>query len=144
MFIHPAGLHCTAPTGSISLPSCLSFAIHTSQRTLWINSTRIHIANFQTKTAWPPLWPSGQSSWLQFQRHTFHSRRYQIFWEVVGLERGPLRLVSTVEVLLGRKRSCSSIENRDYGRKVSAALTTRHPSIHKIDEKLRLLGLRVC
>jgi hypothetical protein len=27
-------------------------------------------------------------------------RRYQIFWEVVGLKRGPLSLVSTIEELL--------------------------------------------
>jgi hypothetical protein len=33
----------------------------------------------------------------------FDSRRYQIFWEVVGLERGPLSLVSTTEELLDRK-----------------------------------------
>jgi hypothetical protein len=39
----------------------------------------------------PPLWSSGQSSWLQIQRSGYHSRRYQIFWEVVGLERGPLK-----------------------------------------------------
>jgi hypothetical protein len=29
----------------------------------------------------------------------YDSRRYQIFWEVVGLEWGPLSLVSTVEEL---------------------------------------------
>jgi hypothetical protein len=33
----------------------------------------------------------------------FDSRRYQIFWEVVGLERGALSLVSTIEELLDRK-----------------------------------------
>jgi hypothetical protein len=44
-----------------------------------------------------PLWSSGQSSWLQVQRSGFDSRRYQIFWEAVGLERGPLNLVSTTE-----------------------------------------------
>jgi hypothetical protein len=27
----------------------------------------------------PPLWSSGQSSWLQIQRSGFHSRRYNIF-----------------------------------------------------------------
>jgi hypothetical protein len=27
----------------------------------------------------------------------FYSRRYQIFWEVVRLERGPLRLVRLIE-----------------------------------------------
>jgi hypothetical protein len=50
----------------------------------------------------PPLWSSGQSSWLQIQRSGFGSRHYQIFFEVVGLEHGPLRLVSTIEKLLGR------------------------------------------
>jgi hypothetical protein len=39
----------------------------------------------------------------------FDSRRYQIFW-VVGLERGPLRLVSTIEELLE-----AGVENWDYG-----------------------------
>jgi hypothetical protein len=33
----------------------------------------------------------------------------------VGLERGPLSLMSTSEVLLGRKSSCSGVENREYG-----------------------------
>jgi hypothetical protein len=65
----------------------------------------------------PPLWSSGQSSWLQIQRSGFDSRCYQIFWEVVGLERGPLSLVSTTEELLGRKRSGSCLENRENGRK---------------------------
>jgi hypothetical protein len=37
-----------------------------------------------------PLWSSDQSSWLQIQRSGYDSQRYQIFWEVVGLERGPL------------------------------------------------------
>jgi hypothetical protein len=45
----------------------------------------------------------GQSSWLQIQRSGFDSRRYQISWEAVGLERGPLSLVSTTEELLDRK-----------------------------------------
>jgi hypothetical protein len=51
----------------------------------------------------PPLRPSVQSSWLQIQRSGFDSRRYQNFREVVGLERGPLSLVSTTEELLDRK-----------------------------------------
>jgi hypothetical protein len=33
----------------------------------------------------------------------------------VGLERGPLSLVSTIEGLLERKRSGSGLENREYG-----------------------------
>jgi hypothetical protein len=63
----------------------------------------------------PPLWSSGQSSWLQIQSG-FDSRRYQIFWEVVCLEQGPLSLVSTIEELLGRKSSVSGLESREYGR----------------------------
>jgi hypothetical protein len=43
----------------------------------------------------------------------FDSRRYQIFWEVVGLERGPLSLVSTTEELLGRKSSGSGLESQN-------------------------------
>jgi hypothetical protein len=58
---------------------------------------------------------SGQSSWLQIQTSGFESRRYQIFWEVVCLERGPLSLESTTEELLGRKSSGSGLESREYG-----------------------------
>jgi hypothetical protein len=65
----------------------------------------------------PPLWSSGQSSWLQIQRSGFDSRRYQIVWEVVGLERGSLGLVSTIEGLLGRKHRGSGLESREYGRR---------------------------
>jgi hypothetical protein len=39
------------------------------------------------------------------------SRHCQIFWEVVGLEQGPLSLVSTSEELLGRKYSGSGLDN---------------------------------
>jgi hypothetical protein len=35
----------------------------------------------------------------------------------VGLERGPLRLVSTTEELFGRKSSGSGLEIREYGRR---------------------------
>jgi hypothetical protein len=34
----------------------------------------------------------------------------------MGLERGPLSLVSTTEQLLGRKNSGSGLENQEYGR----------------------------
>jgi hypothetical protein len=78
----------------------------------------------------PPLWPSGQSSWLQIQRSGIDSRRAQIFWEVVGLEQGPLSLVSATVELLGRKSS-------DFGaKKGDTAVGIRHadhvaPSIFK-------------
>jgi hypothetical protein len=51
---------------------------------------------------------------LAVDAESFH--RYQILWEVVDLERGPLSLVSTIEELLERKSSCSDLENREYGR----------------------------
>jgi hypothetical protein len=56
-----------------------------------------------------------KSSWLQILRQGFDSRHYQIFWEVVGLERGPLSLVSTTEQLLGRKVVALGLENGEYG-----------------------------
>jgi hypothetical protein len=65
----------------------------------------------------PPLWSSDQSSWLQIQTSGFNSRRYQIFWEVVGLERDPLSLVSRSEKLVGRKSSGSGPESREYSRR---------------------------
>jgi hypothetical protein len=42
----------------------------------------------------------------------------------VSLERGPLSLMSTIE----RKSSGFGLESREYGRRGSAGLTTRHPS----------------
>jgi hypothetical protein len=63
------------------------------------------------------LWSSGQSSWPQIQRSGFDSRHYPISCKVVGLERGPLSLVSTNEELLGIKRRGSGLESREYGRR---------------------------
>jgi hypothetical protein len=50
-------------------------------------------------------------------RSGFNSRRYQIFWEAVGLERGALSLASTTEELLERKSSGSCLENLEYCRR---------------------------
>jgi hypothetical protein len=61
------------------------------------------------------LWSSGQSSWLQIQRSRVRFSVLPDFWKVVGLERGPLSLVSTTEELLERKSSGSSLESREYG-----------------------------
>jgi hypothetical protein len=57
----------------------------------------------------PPL-----CSWLQIQRSGIDYRRHQNLWSVVGLERGPLCLLSSTDELLERKRSGSCLENREY------------------------------
>jgi hypothetical protein len=57
---------------------------------------------------------------------------YQIFWDVMGLERGPLSLMCTIEELLGRKSSSSGLENRDYSHWGPAALTTQHHCPQKL------------
>jgi hypothetical protein len=51
------------------------------------------------------------------QRSGFDSRCYPILWEVMGLERDLLNLVSTTEELLGRKSSGSGLQSRYYGRR---------------------------
>jgi hypothetical protein len=62
---------------------------------------------------------SGHSSWLQIQRSGFDSRRYLIFREVVGLERGLLSLMSTIEDLTYLLRGLSSHAN--YTHRATAA-----------------------
>jgi hypothetical protein len=63
----------------------------------------------------PPLWSGGQSSWLRIQRFGFNSRGYRIFWEVVGLERGPLSLVSATDPLCGLVVRVPGYESRGSG-----------------------------
>jgi hypothetical protein len=110
---------------------------HTTVVLLWICVTKKRfflrcLASEYLGMLITPLWSSGQSPWLQMQRSGFDSWHYQIFWEVVGLERGPFSLVSTIEVLLGGKSSGSGLESREYGRKGSATLTTWHTLSAKV------------
>jgi hypothetical protein len=60
----------------------------------------------------------------------FNSRYYKMFLEIVGLERGPLSLVSTTEELLGRKRSDFDLETRENSRRARRA-DHATPSIRK-------------
>jgi hypothetical protein len=80
---------------------------------------------------WPPLWSSGQSSWLHIQRSGLDSRRYQIFWGVVGLEWGPLSLVSTIEELLGRKSSGSYTTEQHSETSSNTIVGVSPPSGHR-------------
>jgi hypothetical protein len=50
----------------------------------------------------------------------------------VGLERGPLSLVSKIEDLLERKSSGFSLENLEYGRKDAVTLSMWHPLSAKV------------
>jgi hypothetical protein len=97
----------------------------------WLCRLVVRVLGYRTKMYWSiyicyveesrtPLWSSGQSYWLQIQRSGFDSRSYriQIFWAVVGLERGPLSLESTTEELLERRSSGSGPEIREYGSRV--------------------------
>jgi hypothetical protein len=43
----------------------------------------------------------------------FDSRRHQIFWEVVSLERSPFSLVKIIEELPERESNGSGLERRD-------------------------------
>jgi hypothetical protein len=83
-----------------------------------VRLTLIVLLNITVLTRGPHLWCSGQSFWLQIERSGIDSRRYQIFWEVVDLERGPL---STTKELLESESGSSGLESR------SVSLTTWHP-----------------
>jgi hypothetical protein len=88
----------------------------------------LHFTFFQQPFG-QPLWPSGQCSWLKIQRSGFDSQHCQIFLKVVGLERGTVSLVSTIEELLERKSSGSGLERREYAHRdpTRRPLGTLHP-----------------
>jgi hypothetical protein len=67
-----------------------------------------------------PPWTVPGIALLYFTRSGYDSRRYQFFWDVVGLKRGPLSLVSTTEELLERKNSSCGLENRECRRRDSS------------------------
>jgi hypothetical protein len=113
--------------GSVSLewgycrqevPSPMKRSHSPQRRVPWeSNNVKHNMYNVLLYCHGPPLWSSSQSTWLQTQRSWFDSRRYQIFWEVMGLERGSLSLMSTTEELLLRKSSSFGLEIREYGRR---------------------------
>jgi hypothetical protein len=64
----------------------------------------------------PPLWSSGWVSGYRSRGPGSISGAIRFLLEVVGLKRGPLDLVSTIEELLRRKSIGSALENREYCR----------------------------
>jgi hypothetical protein len=114
---------------------CLAFGRYPLPISAWtrLSSLRLLVIFLcPSRYCGPPLWYSAHSSWLQIQRSGFDSRRYETFWEVVGLERGPPSLVSTTDDLLGRESSGSCLESREYGSRGST-LTTWHTISAKTD-----------
>jgi hypothetical protein len=84
-----------SPKCVIRLSSCLSFyCTYFILPFAWFYDHPLKIMTHLgcENIIWLPLWSSGRSSWLQIQRSRFNFWLYQIFWEVVGLERGPLSL----------------------------------------------------
>jgi hypothetical protein len=61
----------------------------------------------------------------------------RFFWEVLGLKRGPLSLVSAIEELFDRNGIDSGLQSREYGRRdLSAkmlALTSPTSGAHSVD-----------
>jgi hypothetical protein len=91
----------------------------------------------------PRLWSDGQSFWLQIQRSEVRFLALpEFFWEVMGLERGPLSLVSTIEELLGRNSKGSGLENREYGRRDPSRWPRDNPSPRKLSLTLLTSGGR--
>jgi hypothetical protein len=119
ILLHNTGLSTESEESQYVVPRVLCFLYMMTPMINWKKKLygRGHalILGHCQKCGGPPLWSSGQSSRLQIQRFGFDSRRYHIFWEVVGLERGPLSLVSTIEEPLERKISGSGLEGREYG-----------------------------
>jgi hypothetical protein len=65
-------------------------------------------------TCWPPLWSSGQSSWLQIQRSWVRFPALPNFLKSSGSGRWSTQ---PREELLGRNSSGSGLENWEYGRR---------------------------
>jgi hypothetical protein len=63
----------------------------------------------------------------RFRGTGFDSRRYQIFWGAVGLERRPPSFVRITDELLERKSSGPGSRKQRLTAVESIALTTRHP-----------------
>jgi hypothetical protein len=64
----------------------------------------------------PPLWSSGQSSWLQIQSYRFQFPALAVLLRSSMSGMGLLSLMSAIEELFGRKTSGSGLKILEYGR----------------------------
>jgi hypothetical protein len=121
----------------VKAETCSDRREHKIKHVLLVVGNESFILQFglHTSVLGPPLWSSGQSSWLQIRRPGFDYRHYQKK-KVFGLERGPLSLVSTTEELLDRKIAAPvyKTENKAVGIRHANHVA---PSIRKSWQSLR-------
>jgi hypothetical protein len=93
----------------------LSCSLTSAGRVQWIQLQKYEMNLFEDKCViWHRLCGLVvRVSGCRSRGPVFDSRLYHIFWEVGGLKRGRLSLVTTIEELLEWKSSASGLENRD-------------------------------
>jgi hypothetical protein len=106
----PRSLDAWANLTNTSFPPSLVSA------TSWLSMTSKGHFNFhETKHYWPPLWSSGQSSWLQIRRPGLDSRHYPK--KSSGSGTGSTQPREYNWGATWQKSSGSCLENREYGRR---------------------------
>jgi hypothetical protein len=79
----------------------------------------VFLVSFSCSLCRPPLWSSGQSSWLQIRRQGFDSRHYQK--KSSGSGTGSTQPREYNWGATWQKSSGSCLENREYGRRDSSS-----------------------
>jgi hypothetical protein len=98
--------------GNESLHNWVSVVNSATSKNLIVKSTMFPHPNIH-KFTWTSDGLVVRVSGYRSRGPGFDFRRFQMFWEALGLERGPLSLLRTTEELLGRNSSGSGQENRD-------------------------------
>jgi hypothetical protein len=96
------------------------FALSQSSSCMVVRALPLHPRDRAVGTQWIGGWASFRAGQDNTEvkilgRTPTYSQPYQIFWEVVGLEQGPLSLVSTIKELPRRKSSGCGLGIREYG-----------------------------
>jgi hypothetical protein len=84
---------------------------HSPQTNAEVKNTCIYIYPLLHTSSGPPLWSSGQSSWLHIQRSRVRFPELSDFLRSSGSGTG----FTQFRELLGRNSSGSGLENREYG-----------------------------